>query len=235
MNVLTLGSRVIGIEPAVECSLAFLGATFSGEPRHQRRLDKVLAIEAAARASDCTDRPAATRLTGAAAPLRSADGPVRPPARRAPRVPAAARRARDDFDAFWSHDPRRQPRRSRAPAVAVDVDSHLETIGRPTSRSPGSTASRSRPGSFGPRARPGPLPTIVEYIGYGGGRGRPVDWLRLGVGGLRAPRDGHARPGRRAGDRATPSDIADDRHRARVPGRDDAGSSTPRPTTTAGS
>jgi hypothetical protein len=27
---------------------AFLGATFSGEPRHRRRLDKVLAIEAAA-------------------------------------------------------------------------------------------------------------------------------------------------------------------------------------------
>jgi hypothetical protein len=24
---------------------AFLGATFSGDPRHQRRLDKVLAIE----------------------------------------------------------------------------------------------------------------------------------------------------------------------------------------------
>ena len=46
MNVLTLGSRVIGPEPAFECSLAFLAATFSGEPRHQRRLDKVLAIEA---------------------------------------------------------------------------------------------------------------------------------------------------------------------------------------------
>jgi len=46
MNVLTLGSRVIGPEPAVECALAFLGASFSGEPRHVRRLDKVLAIEA---------------------------------------------------------------------------------------------------------------------------------------------------------------------------------------------
>jgi RpiB/LacA/LacB family sugar-phosphate isomerase len=45
MNVLTLGSRVIGIEPAVECSLAFLAASFSGEPRHQRRLAKVLALE----------------------------------------------------------------------------------------------------------------------------------------------------------------------------------------------
>jgi ribose 5-phosphate isomerase B len=49
MNVLTLGSRVIGPEPAWECVIAFLGATFSGEPRHQRRLDKVLAIEAAER------------------------------------------------------------------------------------------------------------------------------------------------------------------------------------------
>ena len=47
MNVITLGSRVIGPEPAWECIVAFLGATFSGEPRHQRRLDKVLAIERA--------------------------------------------------------------------------------------------------------------------------------------------------------------------------------------------
>jgi ribose 5-phosphate isomerase B len=47
MNVLTLGARVIGPEPAYECCLAFLGATFSGEERHRRRLDKVLAIEAA--------------------------------------------------------------------------------------------------------------------------------------------------------------------------------------------
>jgi ribose 5-phosphate isomerase B len=46
MNVLTLGARVIGPEPAYECAVAFLGASFSGEPRHQRRLDKVLAIEA---------------------------------------------------------------------------------------------------------------------------------------------------------------------------------------------
>jgi ribose 5-phosphate isomerase B len=47
MNVLTLGARVIGVEPALECSVAFLGASFSGDPRHRRRLNKVLAIEAA--------------------------------------------------------------------------------------------------------------------------------------------------------------------------------------------
>jgi ribose 5-phosphate isomerase B len=47
MNVLTLGARVIGPEPAYECSVAFLAATFSGEERHRRRLDKVNAMEAA--------------------------------------------------------------------------------------------------------------------------------------------------------------------------------------------
>ena len=47
MNVLTLGARVIGPEPAYEIAIAFLGAAFSGQPRHRRRLDKVLAIEAA--------------------------------------------------------------------------------------------------------------------------------------------------------------------------------------------
>jgi RpiB/LacA/LacB family sugar-phosphate isomerase len=45
MNVLTLGSRVIGPEPAYECALAFLGAAFTGEARHVRRLNKVIAIE----------------------------------------------------------------------------------------------------------------------------------------------------------------------------------------------
>ena len=47
MNVLTLGSRVIGPEPAYECALAFLAAAFSGAERHERRLLKVKAIEAA--------------------------------------------------------------------------------------------------------------------------------------------------------------------------------------------
>ena len=54
MNVLTLGSRVIGIELAVECSRAFLGAHFSNERRHRRRLDKVLAIEKAASQAPAT-------------------------------------------------------------------------------------------------------------------------------------------------------------------------------------
>ena len=47
MNVLCLGARIIAIELALECTRAFLGAQFSGAPRHVRRLNKVLAIEEA--------------------------------------------------------------------------------------------------------------------------------------------------------------------------------------------
>jgi ribose 5-phosphate isomerase B len=52
MNVLALGARVIGIETAVSCAVAFLGARFSGEARHVRRLAKVRAIEAEAAAME---------------------------------------------------------------------------------------------------------------------------------------------------------------------------------------
>ena len=45
MNVMCLGSRIIGGAVADVLVRAFLGATFSGDERHQRRLDKVAAIE----------------------------------------------------------------------------------------------------------------------------------------------------------------------------------------------
>jgi ribose 5-phosphate isomerase B len=46
MNVLCLGARVVGIELARELIAAFLGARFSAEERHMRRLEKIKAIEA---------------------------------------------------------------------------------------------------------------------------------------------------------------------------------------------
>jgi ribose 5-phosphate isomerase B len=45
MNVLCLGSRVVGPSLALEIANTFLAAAFSGEDRHQRRLNKVHAIE----------------------------------------------------------------------------------------------------------------------------------------------------------------------------------------------
>lgn len=45
MNVLCLGSRVIGQAMALELVRAFIGAKFTGEERHRRRLAKIAAIE----------------------------------------------------------------------------------------------------------------------------------------------------------------------------------------------
>jgi ribose 5-phosphate isomerase B len=46
-NVLALGARVIGVELAIEIVRAFLGASFSGEERHRRRVNKITALERA--------------------------------------------------------------------------------------------------------------------------------------------------------------------------------------------
>ena len=45
LNVLCLGARVIGPSLARELADAFVGATFSGEERHVRRVAKIEAIE----------------------------------------------------------------------------------------------------------------------------------------------------------------------------------------------
>ncbi len=45
MNVLVLGGRIVGAALAQELVWAFVGAQFSGEERHVRRLDKVKALE----------------------------------------------------------------------------------------------------------------------------------------------------------------------------------------------
>jgi|SRR5580704_3253561 ribose 5-phosphate isomerase B len=45
MNVLTMGSRVVGNQLAFEIVRAYVGAVFSGEERHVRRLAKIRALE----------------------------------------------------------------------------------------------------------------------------------------------------------------------------------------------
>ena len=47
MNVLCLGSEVVGAELAVDLVRAFLGATFDGGERYVRRLEKVRELERA--------------------------------------------------------------------------------------------------------------------------------------------------------------------------------------------
>jgi RpiB/LacA/LacB family sugar-phosphate isomerase len=45
MNVLVLGARVVGVELARELVDNFLAAKFCGEERHQRRVEKIAALE----------------------------------------------------------------------------------------------------------------------------------------------------------------------------------------------
>lgn len=45
MNVLCLGSRVVGSALALDLVRAFIGANFTGEERHRRRLAKIAELE----------------------------------------------------------------------------------------------------------------------------------------------------------------------------------------------
>lgn len=45
VNVLCLGARVVGAELAADILRAYVGATFSGDERHVRRVGKIAAIE----------------------------------------------------------------------------------------------------------------------------------------------------------------------------------------------
>ena len=44
-NILGLGGRVLGFGPAGEIVKAWLSTPFSGDERHQRRIDKMMALE----------------------------------------------------------------------------------------------------------------------------------------------------------------------------------------------
>jgi len=45
MNVLVMGSRIIGVELAKEIVQTYLNAAYSGEERHRRRVEKIAALE----------------------------------------------------------------------------------------------------------------------------------------------------------------------------------------------
>ena len=57
MNVLCLGLRIVGEELAKELVGVFISASFSGEERHQRRLNKVLAMEQEAPPDELSNSP----------------------------------------------------------------------------------------------------------------------------------------------------------------------------------
>ncbi len=81
-----------------------------------------------------------------------------------------------DFDAFWQetlHETRRHPLNARFEAV----DFGLQTVETYDVTFAGYGGQPIKGWLLLPRQRQGKLPCVVEYIGYGGGRGFPTDWL----------------------------------------------------------
>ena len=82
----------------------------------------------------------------------------------------------DDFDAFWA-DTLAASRRRAQPARLVRVDSPLTLVEVYDITFSGYDGDPVRGWFVVPAGAEGPLPTVVEYNGYGGGRGLPHERL----------------------------------------------------------
>jgi cephalosporin-C deacetylase len=82
----------------------------------------------------------------------------------------------DDFDAFWARS-LAETRRAAGPARFEAVDSGLEAQEIFDVTFSGYAGQPIKAWLLLPRHRSGPLPAVVEFIGYGGGRGLPIEWL----------------------------------------------------------
>ncbi|WP_327008466.1 acetylxylan esterase [Dactylosporangium sp. NBC_01737] len=81
-----------------------------------------------------------------------------------------------DFDAFWSAT-LEQARELAAPAVLTAADTGLRAVDTTDVTFTGYGGQPVKAWLNRPAGAEGPLPVVVEFIGYGGGRGYPHDWL----------------------------------------------------------
>jgi cephalosporin-C deacetylase len=81
-----------------------------------------------------------------------------------------------DFDQFW-RDSIDEAREQRRPTTLRAVESHLRTIEPIDVTFSGFGGQPIKAWLLLPRHRSEPLPTVVQFLGYGGGRGSPFDWL----------------------------------------------------------
>ena len=81
-----------------------------------------------------------------------------------------------DFDAFWKST-LAETRQHPLDARFERVDYGLRTVESYSVTFNGYGGQRIRGWLMLPCQRSGPLPAVVEYIGYGGGRAFPLDWL----------------------------------------------------------
>lgn len=87
-----------------------------------------------------------------------------------------------DFDAFWTSTIEAARRHDAAPQV-VPVDTPLHLVDVYDVTFPGFGGNPIRAWLTIPAGATGPLPAVVEYQGYGGGRGLPGEHLRWAVAG----------------------------------------------------
>lgn len=81
-----------------------------------------------------------------------------------------------DFDEFWA-DTLRQARDAGKPAQFTPYDAGLSTVEVYDVTFSGFAGQPVHGWLVLPRHSTGPLPCVIDYIGYGGGRGLPHEWL----------------------------------------------------------
>jgi cephalosporin-C deacetylase len=82
----------------------------------------------------------------------------------------------EDFDAFWANT-LAESRQFDLNATFAPAETALRTVEVWDVTFNGYGGQPIKGWLLAPKARSGPLPVVVEYIGYGGGRGFPIDWL----------------------------------------------------------
>ncbi|SBT40101.1 acetylxylan esterase [Micromonospora auratinigra] len=82
----------------------------------------------------------------------------------------------EDFDAFWA-DTLAEARECGGPVEVTPVCTPLTGLDVFDVTFPGFAGQPVRAWLRVPRGSTGPLPTIVQYVGYGGGRGHPLENL----------------------------------------------------------
>lgn len=87
-----------------------------------------------------------------------------------------------DFDAFWTAT-LAETRQHPLDARFVPVDAGLKLVETIDLTFNGFAGQPIKGWLLLPKERSGPLPCVVEFIGYGGGRGQPLDWLSYSVAG----------------------------------------------------
>ena len=92
------------------------------------------------------------------------------------RVYKPARQEPADFDDFW-RETLDEARQHDLDARFEPVDHGLETVAVYDVTFAGFGGAPIKGWYMRPRQRDGKLPAVVEYIGYGGGRGFPLEWL----------------------------------------------------------